>query len=36
MLYGENKMNMLDLVNTGIVAFIEVIIGEIYKWSGSW
>ena len=35
MSHGENKMNMLDLVNTGMVAFVEVILGEMYKWSGS-
>ena len=36
MSYGENKMNMLEIVNPGMVAFIEVILGEMHKWSCSW
>ena len=34
MSHGENKTSML--VNTGMGAFIKVILRELYKWSGSW
>ena len=32
----ENMTKTLLLAITGMFAFIEVILGEMYKWSGSW
>ena len=33
---SENKISTLVLVYTGMGAFIEVILREMYNWSSSW
>ena len=34
--YGVKQDEESAYINTAMGAFIEVILGEMYRWSGSW